>query len=309
MGRIQAFCAWRTQPATAENVAMGVETWSRPGKFLRLSLPHRHFVNRLNFERRTPGDAYRSRSANLPPRMQFDEKVSFQLATGGSSLWLTASGIAFDVLRPKEIVATVKAESPRFDRGSSRPKASDVERLVVSEDFVGANPTPGFEPHGPQRGIYNYLIGNDPAKWRTNVTAYNEVVYRNVWDGVDLRLYPLYPNESGLEQEFVLAPGGDASKIQVAYKGINTLKLADDGSLLILTAFGQWRESPPKVYQEIAGKRVAINAQMWIRTGLAVWPSAVSTTSTSPIPAKLRGSSPVRLRRNVCDPQSSLLLL
>ena len=106
-----------------------------------------------------------------------------------------------------------------------------------------------------------------------------------------------------------MAPGGDASKIQVAYKGINTLKLADDGSLLILTAFGQWRESPPKVYQEIAGKRVAINAQMWIRTGLAVWPSAVSTTSTSPIPAKLRGSSPVRLRRNVCDPQSSVLLL
>jgi hypothetical protein len=220
--------------------------------------------------------------------MQFDEKVSFQLATGGSSLWLTASGIAFDVLRPKEIVATVKAESPRFDCSSSRPKASDVERLVVSEDFVGANPTPGFEPHGPQPGIYNYLIGNDPAKWRTNVTAYNEVVYRNVWDGVDLRLYP-----NGLEQEFVLAPGGDASKIQVAYKGINTLKLADDGSLLILTAFGQWRESPPKVYQEIAGKRVAINAQMWIRTGLAVWPSAVSTTSTSPIPAKLRGSSTV----------------
>jgi hypothetical protein len=238
--------------------------------------------------------------------MQFDEKVSFQLATGGSSLWLTASGIAFDVLRPKEIVATVKAESPRFDRGSSRPKASDVKRLVVSEDFVSAKPTPGFEPHGPQPGIYNYLIGNDPAKWRTNVTAYNEVVHRNVWDGLDLRFYP---NESGLEQEFVLPPGGDASKIQVAYKGINTLKLADDGSLLILTAFGQWRESPPKVYQEIAGKRVAINAQMWIRTGLAVWPSAVSTTSTSPIPAKLRGSSTVRLRRNVCDPQSSVLLL
>jgi hypothetical protein len=72
--------------------------------------------------------------------MQFDEKVSFQLATGGSSLWVTASGIAFDVLRPKEIVATVKAESPRFDCSSSRPKASDVERLVVSEDLSARTP-------------------------------------------------------------------------------------------------------------------------------------------------------------------------
>src|ERR1022692_1634959 len=32
---------------------------------------------------------------------------------------------------------------------------------------------------------------------------------------------------------------------------------------------------------------------MWIRTGLAVWPSAVSTTSTSPIPARPRGTSTV----------------
>src|ERR1035438_2099581 len=32
---------------------------------------------------------------------------------------------------------------------------------------------------------------------------------------------------------------------------------------------------------------------MWIRTGLAVWPSAVSTTSTSPVPARLRGRSTV----------------
>src|ERR1022692_3715796 len=29
--------------ATAEDVALGAETWSRPAQFLRLSLPRRHF--------------------------------------------------------------------------------------------------------------------------------------------------------------------------------------------------------------------------------------------------------------------------
>lgn len=195
-------------------------------------------------------------------RGQFDEKVSFQVATGGSKLWLTGSGIVFDTLRPKEGPVTAKTKRPHPDPRSAPPlMASDFERLVVSEDFVAANPRAEFEPRTPQPGIYNYLIGNDRAKWHTNVKAYGEVVYRNVWDGVDLRLYF---NGSGLEQEFVLAPGGDASQIRVQYKGIEGLRIADDGALLILTPFGQWRETAPKVYQEIAGKRVAIEARFKI---------------------------------------------
>src|ERR1035438_5404816 len=35
--------ARETQSATAEDVALGAETWSRPAQFLRLSLPRRHF--------------------------------------------------------------------------------------------------------------------------------------------------------------------------------------------------------------------------------------------------------------------------
>ncbi|MGA2581371.1 MAG: SBBP repeat-containing protein [Bryobacteraceae bacterium] len=210
--------------------------------------------------RRTP--------AFIENRGQFDERVRFQLAAGGSRIWLTASGVSFDALRPEDGGWTAKAKKPESGPRLLPPNiASDFERLVVSESFVGANQSLEFEPRDPQPGIYNYLIGNDPAKWHTNIKGYAEVVYRNVWDGVDLRLYP---NGSGLEQEFVLAPAGDPSRIQITYKGINALRLAEDGSLIILTAFGQWRESPPKVYQEVAGKRVAINARFKI-TGEATY--------------------------------------
>ncbi|MGB7602577.1 MAG: hypothetical protein WBM24_19905, partial [Candidatus Sulfotelmatobacter sp.] len=117
------------------------------------------------------------------------EKVRFRLANGGGTLWLTASGIALDVLRPKEGAASVKSERPNPRSAQLRATSADFERLVVSEDFVAANPSPEFEPRGLHPGIYNYLIGNDPGKWRSHVKAYGEVLYRNVWDGVDLRLY------------------------------------------------------------------------------------------------------------------------
>jgi hypothetical protein len=94
-----------------------------------------------------------------------------------------------------------------------------------------------------QPGIYNYFTGNDAAKWTKNVPGYAEVVYRGIWDGVDFRLSGNGPD---LEQEFIVAPGGDLSQVRIAYKGIDSLKVADDGSLIILTAFGELRESRPK---------------------------------------------------------------
>lgn len=35
-------------------------------------------------------------------------------------------------------------------------------------------------------GKVSYLRGSDPRRWRTGLTTYGEVVYRNLWPGVDL---------------------------------------------------------------------------------------------------------------------------
>ena len=257
--RAQGLFASRTPSRSPVAKDPRADSKTQPATAVRAMLADKVEPVRSN-PRRTP--------AFIENRGQFDERVRFQLAAGGSRIWLTASGISFETLRPKDGERKVIATNPRPDpRLLPRDIASDFERLVVSESFVAANRSLEFEPRDPQPGIYNYLIGNDPAKWHTNIKGYAEVVYRNVWDGVDLRLYP---NGSGLEQEFVLAPAGDPSRIQITYKGINALRLAEDGSLIILTAFGQWRESPPKVYQEVAGKHVAINARFKV-TGEATY--------------------------------------
>jgi hypothetical protein len=153
---------------------------------------------------------------------------------------------------------------------------------MFSEDFVGAHCNPKAEAKQAQPGIYNYFIGNDRAKWVTHVRAYREVIYQNVWDGVDLRLYgngtrhaqPLSLGErvvveggrlrgsgaaeEAIEQEFIVRPGADITKVQVAYNGIDGLKVAEDGSLVVSTALGELRESKPRIYQEVAGKRVPV---------------------------------------------------
>jgi hypothetical protein len=48
--------------------------------------------------------------------------------------------------------------------------------------------TPGrvaLEGEERRLGRYNYFLGNDPSRWRSDVPAYGAVRYRNLYEGVD----------------------------------------------------------------------------------------------------------------------------
>jgi hypothetical protein len=142
----------------------------------------------------------------------------------------------------------------------------NLERLVFSEEFVGANAAPHIEASGRLPGIYNYFLGKDPKKWVTHVAAYSGVIYRDLWRGIDLRFYR---NGADIEQEFEVRPGVDLTSVQVAYNGIEGLKIAKDGTLVIKTAFGELRETKPQIYQEIAGQRVPVEGRFKLITEFA----------------------------------------
>ncbi len=129
---------------------------------------------------------------------------------------------------------------------------------MICQDFVSANHDVVIETKGVQERIYNYFSGNDPAKWQTKVRAYSEIVYHDIWKGVDLRLYG---NGSDLEQEFIVKPRADISQVRMAYRGIDGLEVAKDGSLVINTAAGAMHESVPRIYQEKDGQHSAVQGQ------------------------------------------------
>src|SRR5262249_54624761 len=101
--------------------------------------------------------------AFIENRGQVDSRVEFYLQTPGQVAWLTRDGVVFDLRR----------QSPGSDTGGSRfdkrrllSKSQDPkERLVFAQDFVGADLARRIERGAAQPGVYNYFIGNDPAKW------------------------------------------------------------------------------------------------------------------------------------------------
>src|SRR5205085_10129677 len=72
--------------------------------------------------------------------------------------------------------------------------------------FSGANPNPVMVSGKPLAGISNYFVGNDPAKWITQVPHYGEVTYHNLYPGVHA-VY--YGNQQQLEFDLRISPGID----------------------------------------------------------------------------------------------------
>ena len=237
--------------------------------FVLLSLPAGLLVpspaEAQTISRQSPPSAHtftttRSAPVFIENRGQFDSRVRFQVKAAGKVLWLTNQGIVFDERKSSTAPPPDRAHSATPVAPPS-PVSETMARLVFSENFVDSNEHPAIEAKGPQAGTYNYILGSDPAKWHTDVRGYGELLYRDVWPGIDVRVAANGPN---LEQEFVVRPGGDLRKVQVSYEGIEKLEVSKDGSLAVHTGFDIIRETKPTIYQELAGKRVTVKGRFAI---------------------------------------------
>ena len=64
-----------------------------------------------------------------------------------------------------------------------------------------------------------------------------------------------------LEYDLAVGPGADAGRIEIAYEGVDSIRVDPGGDLILRTAGGELRQQRPKVYQEVDGSRIAVEAK------------------------------------------------
>ncbi|MFN4146797.1 MAG: gliding motility-associated C-terminal domain-containing protein [Runella sp.] len=95
--------------------------------------------------------------------------------------------------------------------------------------------------------LYNYFIGNDPRHWAAQVPSFGEIIYHDLYPGIDFKMYAF---RHTLKYEFIAKPGADVKRIKMKYAGAKELKIADN-QLVIETTVNSFRELKPYTYQEI----------------------------------------------------------
>jgi hypothetical protein len=140
-----------------------------------------------------------------------------------------------------------------LDLSNGTPTPGDVLNLGL----VGANPTAPILGLDPLITKSNYLTGNNPAAWITNVPNFGQVEYQDVYPGVNL-VY--HGNQGQLEYDFSVAPGANPAGITLSIQGTQTLTLDAQGNLVLRTPAGDVVEQAPVAYQMVNGTRQAVSS-------------------------------------------------
>ena len=136
--------------------------------------------------------------------------------------------------------------------------SKDSYRHRVSFKLLGVRSDVAPEGRKPVSAVSNYLLGNDPSRWIRGVPNQSQVLYRQIYPGIDL---VFHGQENEMEHDFRIAPGGDPGTIRFAMKGADRVTLDDSGNLMISLGDDTLFLQKPRAYQETANGRQQVESR------------------------------------------------
>ena len=181
---------------------------------------------------------------------QTDAQVKYLTRGNGYTLFLTATDAVFSL------------HSPLALRKKSADQVRKNSTAVVRMQLANGNSRATVAASGLLPGKSNYYLGNDPSKWRTDVSRYARVSYQDVYPGVNLAYHGA---QRQLEFDFVVAPGANPAPIGFHFTGAQGVKTDDSGNLIVSSAAGDVLLRKPVAYQEQNGARQIVDAKFSLK--------------------------------------------
>jgi PKD repeat protein len=171
---------------------------------------------------------------------QKDNRVRYYAQTKKYILWATDNALVFDSM------------SDHQNDGFTMER--DVSRLT----FPGANKGIEIQPKSITDYHVNYLIGNDHSTWLTDLPTSESIIYKNLFNNIDLRIYG---RESRIEYDWIIKPQGEADKIRFKYDNVINVSISPDGDLTVTTRFGKILHKKPEAWQMIDGEKIPVGVE------------------------------------------------
>jgi gliding motility-associated-like protein len=179
---------------------------------------------------------------------QWGSWFSYKAKTAGGEVFFEKDG--FRVLLSDE------ANVPKMDsfhHGQIRNKPI-MKFHVYTMKLEGANESPRIEGLNRQKHYYNYFIGNNPEKWKSDIHPCQALDYNNIYDGIDMHVTS---DKGQFVYDFVVKPEADPSKVRLAFDGPDKVSIKD-GELVISTSVGKVIEMKPYAYQYVNNEKVEV---------------------------------------------------
>ena len=215
-----------------------------------------------------------------------DERVKFYANTFGGTVFVTKDGEIVYAL-PKHEKTEGRSQNTRssvVDRDSKSEFQNPKSGIALREEFVGARVK---AIKGEEKSVtkVNYFKGNDPSKWKTDISTYDMVNLGEIYKGIELKLKAYGDN---IEKLFYVKPGADTERIRLRLSGGKDFNINNKGELEVETELGPVKFTKPVAYQEINGRRVEVSVEYRVESSEAENKSSKHKTCNS----KLMSTNP-----------------
>ena len=181
---------------------------------------------------------------------QWESRVLFRSQMRGTTLFVERDCFTLVVQHPdNENLHHPAIHNSKFKNQNYRTHAYRIR-------FEGCS-TGTVEGTDKDAGHENYFIGNDPSRWRSGVGTYRSLLYHDLYDGVDMKVYSA---TNAMKYDFIVHPGADPSEIRIGYEGIDGIKI-QRGNLIVQTSVLDIVELKPYAYQIVDGKEAEVRAE------------------------------------------------
>src|SRR6476646_8039660 len=191
-----------------------------------------------------------------PNQGQSDSRVKFLSRAGNRTLWLTAD---------EAVLAVGRRSGTQLSNLGGKEKslqANESAPAVLRMKFLGTNSNASIAGEEKQPGTVNYFSGK-PDQWRTKIPTYARVRYRSLYPGIDL---VFYGNNRELEYDLVVSPGSDPGQIRFALQGAESMRIDEEGNLVLATQAGDVIQQKPRLYQRSGATLKPVSGEYVITT-------------------------------------------
>ena len=145
-----------------------------------------------------------------------------------------------------------EADAKKFEHPKHTIRVGDIIHLhAFSMEFVNENPSVKISGEDTFAEYHNYFIGNQPEHWASHVQLYKNVLYENIYNGINLQYTSI---GNSLKYQFELSANANPDLIKIKYNEAGELKIKS-GLLYIKTSVNELIEQAPYTYQIIDGEK------------------------------------------------------
>jgi gliding motility-associated-like protein len=193
---------------------------------------------------------------------QWSPEVLFRAELPGGFLFLKKQSLHY-VFYDTETLDRLHAGPVNQPAARTAAPPERAEPLVnahgVDVQLQNSLPTAQIESKNRVSEHLNYFLGNDSNRWASAVPAFGEIIYHDIYPGIDLRLFAYYQT---MKYEFLVKPGADPSVIRLRYDGASSVR-SEKGQLVIETSLLPFREEKPYSFTEKNNKTTEVPAD-WV---------------------------------------------